>query len=92
MKWIDNSNENSNFILLYKHENDEKWENVPLEKVYKHFNSTEYRVQYTIPYVQPGRYICQIQSKSDIGIIQKSDEAYAYEKVEVSSYFRRFLY
>ena len=84
---MDNSNEKSNFVLFYKHENDKKWKDVVLKNVCKHYNSTEYRVEYTIPNIQSGRYICQIQSKSDFGIIQRSEEEYAYKEEEVSSFF-----
>lgn len=83
---MDNSDGNSNFVLFYKHENEGKWENVFLKNVCKNYNSTEYRVEYTIPNMQSGRYICQIQSKSDFGIIQKSEKAFAYKEEEVSPF------
>ena len=86
---MDNSNENSNFVLFYKHENDGKWEEVVLKNFWKRYNSTEYRFEYTIPNIQAGRYIFQIQSKSNSGIIQKTEEAYAYKAVEVSPFLFR---
>ena len=84
---MDNSNENSDFILFYKHVNDEKWQDVVLKNVCKHYNSSEYRVEYTITNAQSGRYICQIQSKSEFDMSQKSREVYANKEEQVSPLF-----
>ena len=81
------SYENSDFILFYKHVNDEKWQDVVLKNVCKNDNSGEYRVKYTVSNAQPGRYICQIQSKSDFDMSEKSGECFVYKEEEVSSLF-----
>ena len=74
--------------MFYKHEKDENWQDVILRNVCKNINSGEYRVEYSIPNVQPGKYICRIQSKCDFGISELSKEIFvSREKPEVSSEF-----
>ena len=71
--------------MFYKHENDANWLDVVLKNVCKNGNSSEYRVEYTITNARPGRYTCQIQSKCEFGVSEKSGEIFVYKKEEVSS-------
>ena len=87
LKLEDSPNENLSFILFYKHENDPNFRDAVLKNVYKNDNSAEYRVEYTIPNVQPGKYICQIQSKCDFGVSEMSTETFVYKNEEVKPYF-----
>ena len=88
LNWRDDSNDNLIFILFYKHENDENWRNDVLKNICKNDDSNEYRVEYTVPNIQPGEYFCQIQSKCDFGMSELSREISASrEKVQVSSVF-----
>ena len=87
LKWKDDSNENLIFILFYKHENHENWQDVVLKNVCKNDISSEYRVEYTVPNAQAGRYICQIQSKCEYGVSEMSEEIFVYKEEEVSSVY-----
>ena len=74
--------------MFYKHENDENWRNAVLKNICKNDNSNEYRVEYTVPNIQAGEYVCQIQSKCVFGKSELSREISASrEKVEVSLVF-----
>ena len=87
LKWKDDSNESLIFILFYKHEKNGNWRDVVLKNVCKNDISSEYRVEYTVPNVQAGRYICQIQSTCEFGVSEMSEEIFVYKEEEVSSVF-----
>ena len=57
---------------------------VDLDSECKGDNMVQYRVEYTIPHVKPGRYICQIQSKCYFGVSEMSDEISVWNEEEVS--------
>ena len=81
---MNDSNEKVNFILFYKHENDENWQDVCLENVCRNDSTSEYRVEYTVPNSHPGDYICQIQSKVDFDLSEKSKEKIVSKEKVVS--------
>ena len=57
---------------------------VDLNSEFKNGNMVQYRAEYTIPYVKPGRYICQMQAKCYFGVSEMSDEISAWNDDEVS--------
>lgn len=73
--------------MFYKHENDKNWQNVALENLCKKHSSNVYRVEYTVPNAHLGEYICQIQSKSDFDVSEKSQEKFVSIEAVVSSSF-----
>ena len=87
LRWKDDSNENLKFILFYKQENDENWQDVVLNRVSKNDNLREDRVEYTVPNTRPGRYTCQIQSACDSGVSEMSEEIFVLKEEEVTSVF-----
>lgn len=84
LKWKYTSCEDAVFILSYRHENDEMSHIVDLNSECKIVNMVEYRVEYTIPCIKPGRYICQMQSKCHFGVSEMSDEISFWNDEEVS--------
>lgn len=72
--------------MFYKHENDANFCDAVLKNVCKNDNSPEYRAEYTIPKIQPGKYICQIQSKCDFGVSEMSREIFVNKNEEVNPF------
>ena len=56
---------------------------VDLNSELKNGNVVQCRVEYTIPCVKPGRYICQIQAKCYFGVSEMSDEISIWNEDEV---------
>ena len=56
---------------------------VDLNSELKNGNVVQCRVEYTIPCVKPGRYICQIQAKCYFGVSEMSDEISVWNEDEV---------
>lgn len=83
LRWKDNSNENLTINLRYKQDNDEHWKVVSLKNFCKSYNSSEYRIEYTVSNAKPGRYACQIQSMCDFGMSQMSKEMPVFKEKEV---------
>ena len=69
---------------MYRHENDKNGQTVVLNNAFNNGSSVDYRVEYTIPIVKPGRYICQMQSKCDFGVSEMSNEISVWKNEEVS--------
>ena len=84
LEWEYTSGEDPIFILSYRHENDEMSHTVDLNSESKNGNMVQYRAEYTIPCVKPGRYICQMQAKCYFGVSEMSDEISAWNDDEVS--------
>ena len=92
MEWKDTSGENQVFILLYRHENDKMSHTVDLNSECKNDNLFEYRIEYVIPNVKPGRYICHMQSKCYFGVSEISDEISVWNEEDVSFDFICFFF
>ena len=56
---------------------------VDLNSELKNGNVVQCKVEYTIPCVKPGRYICQIQAKCYFGVSEMSDEISIWNEDEV---------
>ena len=91
MNWNDTSGEKPAFILLYRHENEEMSHTVDLNSECKNDNLLEYRIEYAIANVKPGRYICHMQSKCCFGVSEMSDEISVCNEEDVSFSFIFFF-
>ena len=67
---------------------------VDLNSECKNYNLFEYRTEYIIANIKPGRYICHMQSKCYFGVSEMSDEISVWNEDDVSfnSFFFFFFY
>lgn len=83
--WVDDSGETLFFTLLYKHENDRKFQTVSLKNKSKGDSdkADEYRGECIIPDPKAGKYTCKIQSKCNFGTNDMSNEISVWNTQDV---------
>ena len=72
---------------MYRHEDDKMSHTVDLNSECKNDKLFEYRLEYTIANIKPGRYICHMQSKCSFGVSEMSDEISVWNEENVSFNF-----